>query len=371
MPLGTAKAKLHKQMIWDFLVRATDSDLVEDAYCDYCGEWIASPEDLAITHDESWSDNADLFWDLRNVAFMHLECATQHSAEREASRRQKEQTVKYVELSVIGENGKRLPGVMHNGRLHVAGESGQRYKLRLRNTTHDRLEVVLTVDGRDIISGEVGSKDNRGYILKPLETFDIEGWRTSDAHVAAFRFGADKDKAYSTQMGTGQHLGVIGLAVYREKAAPVFVPRTPVQPFGGPWPSYDPHIRWTSNTSDMSSGGGGVYGASVSVSTCSAKGRGGVLRSVSLNSVEAPREDVQLGTEFGEEISSSVTSTSFTRRSKDPSQTLTVEYDTVSNLRAKGVPIDRAISSASGPSAFPADDPTVKDNNGYCKRPAK
>lgn len=46
------------------------------------------------------------------------------------------------------------------GARFVIGKKGRDYKLRVKNLSDARLEVVLTVDGLDVIDGKAGSKKN-------------------------------------------------------------------------------------------------------------------------------------------------------------------------------------------------------------------
>lgn len=345
MPVGTARSKLHRNLIWKLLLRHGEN------LCAHCDDWISNPEELAITHFEPWLDNEpSLFWEYDNVAFMHRTCAAEHGATKPQEGKTEMST---VETLIVDENGTRLPGIYHEGKVYVAGQHGERYQVRLTNTSSSRVEVVLTVDGRDVIKGEPGSVETRGYILGPHEDTTIEGWRTSDDTVAAFRFGADKSKAYSAQLGTGAHLGVIGVAVFKEKKR-----RRSLDGM---------HVLRSTRSSGVERGGG-TFG-----STFGSSGADDFSLTVDYSSAGAPRsrrvtkskvqtrEEVKLGTKFGEELQSKVSHTTFTRATKDPSQVLTVEYDSWNNLERRGIPIAR--SKEETPSPFPA------DNNGYCKPP--
>lgn len=369
MPMGTARSKLQRKLIWDLLNKAGENE------CEHCGDWISRPEDLAITHVEPWLDNdPELFWDTRNVAFMHPPCAEHSAAERNAARRQKEKEKmsKLVNVGIVNERGEWLPGCYHDGKVYVAGKHGERYQIALRNQTGERVEVVLTVDGRDVISGEAGSKDSRGYVLQPFETCQIDGWRTSDDTVAAFRFGADKDKAYSTQLGTGAHLGVIGVAVFEERQSSWFLRSStrgvaPAGMWGGSTTFTDSHY----SAEVLNASAEVVNSADLSLhSTRSVREERAQApnhkRSPQVRRrKQAPREEVKLGTKFGEEIQSSVHKTTFTRLTAEPSQVLTIEYDTFKNLKRRGIPIKRSKPRVESPSAFPA------DNDGYCKAPPR
>src|SRR5437763_1314109 len=75
----------------------------------------------------------------------------------------------------------------------VIGEDGERYKIVVRNETAARFEIVASVDGLDVVDGKPADPSRRGYIVDPHGVLVIDGFRTSDAEVAAFRFGKVTD----------------------------------------------------------------------------------------------------------------------------------------------------------------------------------
>ena len=121
-----------------------------------------------------------------------------------------------VTISIRGTDGNPLEAVRVGERTFVVGQAGQRYSIVLENHTAHRFEALGTVDGLDVINGKPGTFDNRGYILMPFATLEIEGFRTSTAAVAAFRFAAVAD-SYAAQTGTARNVGVIGLAFFMEQ----------------------------------------------------------------------------------------------------------------------------------------------------------
>ena len=98
---------------------------------------------------------------------------------------------------------------------HVAGRSGDRYELIYTNRSNRYYEVVATVDGLDVLSGQSGSIQSAGYLLRPGERLVIDGFRKSDREVAAFRFST-KGRAYAnnTPAGDARTVGVIGSALF-------------------------------------------------------------------------------------------------------------------------------------------------------------
>jgi hypothetical protein len=100
----------------------------------------------------------------------------------------------------------------------VVGEAGRRYNLRISNQTAGRFEVVASVDGLDVIDGKTATPGKRGYILNPNSTLTIDGFRTSDESVAAFRFAAVRD-SYAARTGDDRNVGVIGFAFFAERGS--------------------------------------------------------------------------------------------------------------------------------------------------------
>lgn len=127
-----------------------------------------------------------------------------------------------VTVSIRDASGRPLEAINAGGKTIVIGTAGQRYSIVLQNHTSHRFEAVATVDGLDVINGKPGSFDNRGYILMPFATLEIEGFRQSASSVAAFRFGAVGD-SYAAQMGKARNVGVIGVAFFGERGD-TFVP---------------------------------------------------------------------------------------------------------------------------------------------------
>jgi len=98
----------------------------------------------------------------------------------------------------------------------VLGDHGDRYEILIRNHTGGRFEIVASVDGLDVLDGQLGSLAKRGYLVQPWGTLTIEGFRDSYDTVRAFRFG-DVDTSYAAQRGIGRNIGVIGVAIFEER----------------------------------------------------------------------------------------------------------------------------------------------------------
>lgn len=119
-----------------------------------------------------------------------------------------------------------------SGRYYFEARRGGRYSIRLANRTHQRVGVVLQVDGLNVISGErpatgwLGSDPGRMYVLDPYDQTEVKGWRTSLDEVRRFTF-VDEERSYATRAGKANpKMGWVEVAVYRERGRNV----------GGLWP---------------------------------------------------------------------------------------------------------------------------------------
>lgn len=220
-----------------------------------------------------------------------------------------------VDLAVIDrDSGEMLPLHHRNGRAYVAGEPGHRYAVQLRNRSGERVLAVLSIDGVNAVTGETASPEQGGYVLGPYEHAEINGWRKSMHDIAQFEFSAP-DASYAARTGRPQNVGVIGVAVFRERVQWRPQPMPPID--GGP---YAPR-RKTVEPSTRDS----AQAAAPAASAPEAKYRG---------SEEYASE---LGTGHGAREWSPVQRTQFERRSSQPDEIVEVQYDTFEHLVDRGV----------------------------------
>jgi len=106
-------------------------------------------------------------------------------------------------------------------RAYLEAERGEKYGIRIANRTGRRIGVVVAVDGRNIISGKKSHLRNseRMYILGPHESAVYDGWRTARDTVNRFYFTEPGD-SYADAFNDRSAMGVIAVAVYREKQLP-------------------------------------------------------------------------------------------------------------------------------------------------------
>jgi hypothetical protein len=242
------------------------------------------------------------------------------------------------EVTLENEFGQRLPTYAHRGEWFALGREGQRYNVRVTNRTSQRVEAVVTVDGRDVLTGQPGDfKNQRGYLINAHDSVLIEGFRTSLEHVAAFRF-TTPDDSYSARMGTPENVGVIGVALFPE-ATPPRVVRRPMIPREAEAPRGQAPAEGT--------GGGG---------RAEAKRSRGAAPMPSAPAAESYADESasNIGTEYGEQRYSAVNEVPFRRaRPQQPERVLLVRYDDREGLIARGILPRPAPRPYRGPSAFP------------------
>lgn len=211
--------------------------------------------------------------------------------------------------------GRALPSWQHGGRRYVAGEPGVRYLVRVRNTTPRRLLAVVSVDGINVLSGETAAPVQRGYVLAPWSTSQIDGWRKSLDEVAAFYFTELPD-SYAARTRRPDNVGAIGLAVFEAWEAPP-LPSAKLEAArerAAPAPRAD-----------------------------AAQDAPGAARA------EAPAA-ARIGTGHGERYTSVVSTTEFRRASSTPEEIIVIEYDRHANLVARGIVPPPAVAE---PNPFP------------------
>lgn len=212
-----------------------------------------------------------------------------------------------VDLSVVDrETGQTMRVWRRDGRMYVAGRLGARYSLRVRNNTGERVLAVMSVDGVNVLTGESAGFAQRGYVFGPYQSYDVSGWRKTDTEVAAFTFAAQRN-SYAARTGRPFDVGVIGIAVFKER-------------YGPPPP---PPAAATEAPRDQA----GAETEELAVT----EGR----RAAAPPALQ--RREEKLGTAHGRREWSAVTQVDFERATPYPQLIRRIEYDSYDNLVAAGV----------------------------------
>ena len=235
---------------------------------------------------------------------------------------------KLVEVTLVGKNGKVLPSYQKDGQVYFGGKKGERYEIKIRNNSNSGVEVVATVDGLSVMSGEPGDwKAERGYIIHAYDSIKIDGYRRNEDEVAAFRFTNSDDPtedSYAGRKDMPENLGVIGIAVFKEKEQPTYS----IRPWDGWYGGRQSERKY--GTRGLRSTGSGSIDEGMLCSNSSFD----ALDTHMERTVEEP----EIGTEYGEVRDSHVHEVSFTRENHNrPNEVIQLEYDTVANLQRRGV----------------------------------
>jgi len=121
-----------------------------------------------------------------------------------------------IAWGIQNEQGQLLEGLSVDDKNYVIGEVGRRYAIVVHNYTDRRVEVVLSVDGLDVMDGKAAAFTKSGYLVAPYSTLTVDGFRQSMETVAAFRFGSVSESYANKKYGDTRNVGVIGLALFYE-----------------------------------------------------------------------------------------------------------------------------------------------------------
>ena len=243
------------------------------------------------------------------------------------------------------DSGLVLPRHPHGGRHYVAGHPGARYALRVRNLSGRRLLVVLSVDGINVVSGETADWNQTGYVLDPGRSYDITGWRKSGTQVAAFEFAPLRD-SYAALTGRPGHVGVIGMAVFRESLPPP--PPVVAPPVAAP-PLSRQGAREESRSATVPAP------AAAPATPGDAAGESTAQRRSS--QADEAAAGTRLGTGHGQREWSVSRRTRFERATPTPEQLTELAYDSRERLIAAGIIPAPEPVTAWRPRAFPSNTP--------------
>ena len=236
-----------------------------------------------------------------------------------------------------------LPLYRHQGEYWVAGRPGARYAVSIQNKQRDRVLGVVSVDGINAISGETAALTQTGYVLDAWQAYRVTGWRKSDDQVAAFHFTASS-ASYAERTGRPDQVGVIGVALFREKVAPppVSVPRSRRQA-----PETESFERSEAPSALAKSGAPAEAMAEADAM--------GTTQDRSNRRMAPAAPAPRLGTGHGAREDDRIGHTTFERRSDRPDEIVRIRYDSRENLIAMGIIPARPVPPKPNPFPMGAD----------------
>jgi hypothetical protein len=136
-----------------------------------------------------------------------------------------------VSVEIVSDQGSALVTIPHkdfwsNGtrtiKKYLEARKGENYGIVIRNSTPERIGVVVAVDGRNIISGKQSNLNNTEdmYIVEGFGRTQYDGWRTDKDTVHRFFFTDPADSYSVRTFQDSSAMGIIAVAVYREKERP-------------------------------------------------------------------------------------------------------------------------------------------------------
>jgi hypothetical protein len=240
-----------------------------------------------------------------------------------------------AEVAIIDrDNGATLPAHYYRGEYWVAGRPGGRYSIEIHNRLGERLLAVTSVDGVNVLSGDSAGWNQAGYVFNAGEDYQISGWRKSDSEVAAFTF-TDLPDSYAARTGRPANVGVIGVALFRERRSPAYYlpPASSIAP---------------ANPSPFA-----AAPAARAPAPALAEDLASMQASTAAPMMRAPAPTAKLGTGHGEREYSYVSRTDFQRMQAQPNEVIHIRYDSIDNLVAMGI-IARPRLASPGADPFPA-----------------
>ena len=136
-----------------------------------------------------------------------------------------------VSIEIVSESGSSFLSIPHKdftkGETHIIkkyleARREENYDIVIHNRTPERIGAVIAVDGRNIISGKKSDLKNSEdmYIVNGYGQGRYGGWRTASDKVHKFYF-TDMSDAYAMRtFSDSTAMGVIAVAIYREKERP-------------------------------------------------------------------------------------------------------------------------------------------------------
>jgi hypothetical protein len=232
-----------------------------------------------------------------------------------------------AEVSVFDRSaGRVLPVAWGGGAAYIVGQPGNEYGIRVSNRSGVDLLAVVSVDGVNVVTGETASPSQSGYVIPAGASVEISGWRKSLQDIAAFYF-TDLGDSYAARTGRTEDVGVIGVALFKARAAePVWLDQR------GPGAN-DQWGRQDAPAERAKSAAGSAQPA------------------------RKPAPAPSLGTGHGRRESAPVRQVQFEREANTPNEVIALRYDSRQNLVALGILAPSEHAPRPFPAAFVPDPP--------------
>lgn len=257
-----------------------------------------------------------------------------------------------ADINVIDRStGQTLPVHYYKGEYWVAGTPGAKYSVSVANAAGGRVLAVMSVDGVNVLNGQTASIDQSGYVFNGYQRYEVTGWRKSNQEVAAFEFVASPS-SYAARTGRPANVGVIGVAVFKERVyqPPVSV-TSPLPPYRyGPLGAAKSEAA-REGVADTTTAQAPMAPPAPAASAASAANS--APSEMAKRAEARPEMREKLGTGHGEREWSQVSHTNFERAQSSPNETIRIRYDSRENLISMGVIQSPRHPDHRTPNAFP------------------
>lgn len=144
------------------------------------------------------------------------------------------------------------------------------FKIKFRNLTSRKVQVKISVDGTDILTGDLASTsldDGQMWVVQAYGSLELKAWPEDYNGGAEFLFGKTEYSVAANTHGNLSAKGLIAAAVF-EEGEPDYCQPTPIPipiPYPVPQPCQPPRAPWDITWMDKSicqTGGGGTYSSS-------------------------------------------------------------------------------------------------------------
>lgn len=129
--------------------------------------------------------------------------------------------------------GKSLRKYYVDGIESVGAWGDEPFEIKFRNHTGKKLQVKLSLDGTDILTGKPATTDvtKDMWVVGPFQTLSLKAWPETTNGGSQFVFTSGTKSVALHTHGDTSNLGIIAAAVYEE----AYKPPTPLQPIYVPY----------------------------------------------------------------------------------------------------------------------------------------
>jgi hypothetical protein len=112
------------------------------------------------------------------------------------------------------------PYISHNidGEKVIGVFENEPFKIKFTNDSWKKVQIRVSVDGTDILTGELASTEPEGkmFLVNPFDTIELCAWPEDNNGGAEFLFGTTKNSVAANTHGNLSAKGLIAVAIFEE-----------------------------------------------------------------------------------------------------------------------------------------------------------